>query len=114
MRAYEAMYVLRPDLSEEQIAQDVERFNRLIQEQGGEVEQVNRWGKRRLAYEVKKFREGYYVLLHFRGHPEAARELERVFRISEDVIRYLIVRRPEKAVKASQPVGEAALEAGEG
>lgn len=107
MRAYEAMYVLRPDLEEEQLAAAIERFGSLIREQGGEVEQVNRWGKRRLAYEVKKFREGYYVLLHFRGRPEAARELERVFRISEDVIRYLITRRPEKAVREAAKGGAA-------
>ena len=97
MRAYEAMYVLRPDLDEEQINADIERFNQLVREQGGEVEQVSRWGRRRLAYEVKKFREGYYVLLHFRGQPAACRELERVFKISDHVIRYLIVRRVEKA-----------------
>ncbi|MCR4420746.1 MAG: 30S ribosomal protein S6 [Clostridia bacterium] len=104
MRAYEVMYVLRPDLEEEEIAAQIERFNRLIQEEGGEVEQVSRWGKRRLAYEVNRFREGYYVLLHFRSRPAAARELERVFKISDQVIRYLIVRRPEKAAaKPQQP-----------
>lgn len=99
MRAYEVMYVLRPNLDEEQITAQIERFNQLIRDQGGEVEQVSRWGKRRLAYEVKKFREGYYVLVYFRGRPQAAQELERVFKISDDVIRYLITRRVEKAAR---------------
>lgn len=99
MRAYEVIYILRPNLDEEQITAEVDRFTNLITGQGGEIEQVTRWGKRRLGYEIKKFMEGFYILTHFRGEPRVAEELDRVFKISENILHHLIVRRPEKAVQ---------------
>lgn len=92
MRNYESMYILHPELTEEAINQHVEKFTNVIVEQGGVVEKTDLWGKRRLAYEVKKLKEGYYVLVLFQGEPATAQELERVFKITETVIRYLIVR----------------------
>ncbi|HHP51601.1 MAG TPA: 30S ribosomal protein S6 [Moorella mulderi] len=96
MRQYEVVYVLRPDLEAEKIAALVERFKNLVTDQGGEVLEISQWGKRRLAYEIKKFREGYYVLMKFKGKPQVAQELDRVLRITEDVIRFLIAKE-EKA-----------------
>ncbi len=93
MRAYELMYIIRPDLDDEAINDVIEKFNQLIANNGGEVVNVNRWGKRRLAYEVKDFKEGIYMLVHFNGEPATERELERVLKISDDVIRYLITRK---------------------
>lgn len=92
MRNYEALYIIKPELEEEKIAAVVEKFKQLIVDNGGEVTQLEEWGKRKLAYEVKKYREGYYVLMNFKSSVEAARELERIFKISDDVIRYLLVR----------------------
>ncbi|WP_028308968.1 30S ribosomal protein S6 [Desulfitibacter alkalitolerans] len=92
MRNYECMYILHPELSEEELNQHVEKFTSIITDQGGLVEKTDLWGRRRLAYEVKKLKEGYYVLVLFQGEPAAAQELERVFKITETVIRYLIVR----------------------
>ncbi|MGI6065268.1 MAG: 30S ribosomal protein S6 [Bacillota bacterium] len=95
MRAYEAMYIIRPDLDEEKIQATIEKYSSLIQNNGGELVKVDPWGKRRLAYEVKKFREGYYVLVYFKGTQETPAELERNFKISDDVIRYIVVREEE-------------------
>lgn len=92
MRNYEALYIIKPELEEEQIAAVVEKYKQLVADNGGQVTQVEEWGKRKLAYEVKKYREGYYVLMNFKGTVETANELDRIFRISDDVIRYLLVR----------------------
>jgi small subunit ribosomal protein S6 len=87
------MYIIRPDLDEEAINNVVEKYSQLITNNGGEVVTSNRWGKRRLAYEVKDFKEGIYMLMQFNGEPATERELERVLKISDDVIRHLIIRK---------------------
>lgn len=101
MRSYEALFVIRPDLEAEQTQAVIDKFTNLITQNGGEVVQVDKWGKKRLAYEVRKFREGYYVLLQFKGTPAVAQELERVFKITDEVIRYMITRLEEKASSAN-------------
>jgi len=95
MRKYETLYVLQPMLEEEAIKALVERFATLITEQGGQVEKVDEWGKRRLAYPIEDFREGYYVLMTFTADANTPQELERVYKITDGVIRYLIVREDE-------------------
>ena len=95
MRNYEAMYVLRPEMDEEQINAAIEKFSDIITANGGEVTKVEQWGKRRLAYEVEKLREGYYVLCYFNGNTELPKELERNFKISDRVIGFLVVREGE-------------------
>lgn len=92
MRNYEVMYIQRTDVEEEKRKSNVERFHSIITERGGEIEKVNDMGKRRLAYEIDKNRDGYYVLTNFKANPDAVNELERIMKISDDVIRYLIVR----------------------
>lgn len=92
MRNYECMYILHPEMPEQENSQLIERFKNIIIDQGGVMTKMDLWGKRRLAYEVKKIKEGYYVLLLFQSEPVAVQELERVFKITENVIRYLIVR----------------------
>lgn len=92
MRNYELMYIQRPELEEEKRTSNTERFNAIITNSGGEIENSEDMGKRRLAYEIDKNREGYYVLTNFKAEPEAVSELERIMKISDDVIRYLIVR----------------------
>ena len=96
MRKYEVMYIQRPELEEEKRKSNVERFNAIITDRGGEIVKLNEMGKRRLAYEIDKNRDGYYVLTNFQANPEAVNELERIMKISDDVIRYLIVREDEK------------------
>lgn len=93
MRPYETLFVLKPDLEEEAINAAIEKFVNLIQQNQGVVEQVNRWGRKRMAYEIKKYRDGYYILILFKSEPAAAKELDRVFRLSDEVLRHIIVRR---------------------
>ncbi len=92
MRKYETMYVLRPDLEAEKTQELVQRFNDVVTNQQGEIEEVSEWGKRRLAYEIEGHREGHYVLMHYSADTDVSKELERLFRISDDVIRYLTTR----------------------
>lgn len=95
MRKYETMFILNIGLSKEQLPEKVERFTSVITNNGGQIEKLAEWGKRRLAYEVNKQREGYYFLVNFTAEPTVAKELERVFRISEDVVRYTVFRLDE-------------------
>ncbi|ADY57614.1 SSU ribosomal protein S6P [Syntrophobotulus glycolicus DSM 8271] len=89
MKAYEVLYIIRPDLDEEQTKAQVTRFADIVNANGGSELKVEEWGKRRLAYEVKKFNEGYYVLMNFNGEANTVQELERVMKISDTAIRFL-------------------------
>ena len=90
MRKYEVMYIVRPDVEEQAVQAAVEKFQGIINN-GGEVTKQDIMGKRRLAYEIKKYREGFYVLVHFNATPEVVAELLRVMKITDEVLRYLIV-----------------------
>ncbi|CAM3757824.1 MULTISPECIES: 30S ribosomal protein S6 [Paenibacillus] len=89
MRKYEVMYIIRPDIEQEAVQAAVEKFQGVISN-GGEITKHEVMGKRRLAYEIKKFRDGIYVLVNFNATPEVVSELERLMKISDEVIRYLI------------------------
>lgn len=92
MNAYEAMYIIHPAIEEEARKELVERFSSLITANGGTIDSVDEWGKRRLAYPINDLSEGSYVLMKFQANPELPHELERNFLIQESVIRYLVVR----------------------
>ncbi len=92
MTNYEAMFILRPDLEEEKVAEIMDRFRALVENRGGEVIRLEKWGKRRLAYEIQHLREGLYIILRFKGNTEIVQELDRVFKISDEIIRHMIVR----------------------
>lgn len=87
---YEAVYIMNPALSEEQIAALVAKFKSIV-EADGSVTEVNEWGKRRLAYPINDLMEGYYVLMSFTAAAAIPAELDRIFRITEGVIRSMIV-----------------------
>lgn len=93
MNKYEAMYIIHPTVEDEARAALVERFSGLVVQSGGNVEKIEDWGKRKLAYEIQDMTEGHYILMHFEANSELPRELERNFKINEPVIRYLIVRK---------------------
>jgi small subunit ribosomal protein S6 len=93
LRPYEILFVLKPDLEEEATTAAIDRFANLIQQNQGSVEQISRWGKRRLAYEIAGYREGYYTLILFQGEPATAKELDRVMLLTDEVLRHIIVRR---------------------
>lgn len=87
---YEVVFILNPNLSEEATATLVEKFKALI-ESKGTLNEVNEWGKRHLAYPINDLNEGYYVLMTFTSTPDLPAELDRVLRITEGVMRSLIV-----------------------
>ncbi|USB33251.1 30S ribosomal protein S6 [Paenibacillus sp. YPG26] len=91
MRKYEVMYIIRPDLEQEALQAVVEKFQGIIQN-GGEITKHDVLGKRRLAYEINKIRDGVYVLVNFTATPDVIDELERILKISDEVIRYLITK----------------------
>ncbi|WP_299491937.1 30S ribosomal protein S6 [Acaryochloris sp. IP29b_bin.137] len=92
MTAYETMYILRPDLGEEQLDQAINKYQDLLKDQGVEAIDTQHRGKRRLAYEIQNFREGIYVQMNYNGQGHAIAKLEREMRISENVIRYLTIK----------------------
>ncbi|KZL93036.1 30S ribosomal protein S6 [Clostridium magnum] len=92
MRKYETIFILHPSLDEEAVKANVEKFKGVIENGGGVIENVDFWGKRKLAYEINKVGEGYYTLVHFDANPELPKELDRVFRISDAVVRHIIVK----------------------
>ena len=91
---YELMYIINPNLSEEETAAVVEKFKALV-EQNGTVEEMEEMGKRKLAYEINYISEGYYVLVKFTSGPDFPAELDRVLGITDGILRSLITRRPE-------------------
>ncbi|WP_018754174.1 30S ribosomal protein S6 [Paenibacillus terrigena] len=92
MRKYEVMYIIRTDIEQEVVQAAVEKFQGIVSNGGGEITKHDVLGKRRLAYEIKKFRDGHYVLVNFTAEPAVVAELERVMKISDEVIRYLITQ----------------------
>ena len=87
---YEVVYILDPNLNEETTTAMVEKFKALV-EQNGTLTEIDQWGKRRLAYPINDLNEGYYVLMSFSSKPEFPRELDRILRITDGVMRSLIV-----------------------
>jgi len=89
---YETIFVLHPELTEEDVEANIQSTVQLLEGKGAEIIRIDRGGKRRLAYVMRKQRYGYYNLIHFRTTPEPLPELERMYRLSERVLRYLTVR----------------------
>ena len=90
-RKYEAVYILNPALGEEAVVATAEKLQTLI-ETSATIEKLDVWGRRRLAYEIKNQKEGYYVLVNFSSEAEFPKELERVLKITDGVMRYLVIR----------------------
>ncbi len=122
--SYETLFVIKPDLSEEATEAVMNKFTTLITDNGGTIENVNVWGKRRLAYPIEKHVEGYYVLVNFKSEATLPLELNRVFGITDEILRNIVVRSdgyvapvaeekaPEAAPAAEEaPVAEAEAEA---
>src|SRR5436305_15350098 len=113
LRDYEVLYIVRADFDDEKVQDAVKRVNTLIERSGGTVERTNLWGKRKLAYEVKHQKEGAYVLQDFQLEPTRVPELESSLKITEEVLRHLVVRKPEKAAPVTAvapPPAEVVLE----
>lgn len=98
MRNYEVIYIIKTSVDTEQIPAVVEKYKQLLESNGGEIVKIEEWGKRRLAYEVNKNREGYYVLMNVKSSTSACQELERILKIDEVILKYLIIRLEEEKV----------------
>ena len=95
LREYELLYILKPSAPEDQLTASIEKISGLVANYGGEVYEVLNtapWGRRRMAYEIDRLQDGFYVVNHLRLDPTQADELERQLKISEDVIRHLLTR----------------------
>ena len=98
MNKYEVVYIIDPAVEEEARKALIARFNELITGNGGSVDKVEEWGKKRLAYAIDYKTEGYYVLVNFQAEAELPKELERNLQISDSVIRYQVIRQIERKV----------------
>ena len=94
MNKYESVIIVNPNLDEAGLKALEEKFTGLINE-NGKVESVENIGKKRLAYEIKKFKEGIYMIFSFEANPDSIKELERVYRITDDVIKFIVVRKED-------------------
>ena len=110
--SYETLFAVSGNLVEEDCKALVEKFVNLVKENASDVT-VNEWGKRRFAYPINYVTEGYYVLVTFKSEPSFPLELERVFGITEGVLRYMTTAKIEKASEAKAPVAEANEDAAE-
>ncbi|MGJ8463765.1 30S ribosomal protein S6 [Staphylococcus haemolyticus] len=93
MRTYEIMYVVRPNIEEDAKKAVVERFNGILASERSEVLEEKDWGKRRLAYEIEDFKEGFYNIVRIKtDNNRATDEFQRLAKISDDIIRYIVIR----------------------
>ena len=105
---YETMYILRPDIAEEEVNKHIEKYNKLLENMGGKILDSQMRGKRRLAYTIAKNREGIYVQLSHQGDGQHIEKIEKAMRLSEDVIRYMTIKQegplptPKPKIKPSE------------
>lgn len=92
---YETMYILRPDLGDEAVDQAIDKYQTILKENGAEILETQHRGKRRLAYEIAKHREGVYVQMNYKADGSQIAPMERAMRLSTEVIRYLTVKQEE-------------------
>ncbi|HEX3622992.1 MAG TPA: 30S ribosomal protein S6 [Acidimicrobiales bacterium] len=106
MRPYEVMIIFDPTLEEDVVRAEVDRATALIRSKGGNPGRVERWGKRRLSYEIRRQREGAYVVLEAEAEPSVMSDLDRALTLTDGVLRHKVVRMPEKATGTpARPLG---------
>jgi len=98
VRYYEVVYVIAPDKTDEQNQAIIDKYTNLIVNQGGTIDRTDVWERRRLAYEINGYNEGIYIVTTFHALPKVEAELRRVFRISEDTLRSIVIRPDEETV----------------
>ena len=114
MREYETVFVLHPSYEEKEVEAEIQALTDLIAAGGGSVLEIDRWGRRRLAYEIKKAHEGIYTLIHWEGGPQAPDEIKRRFRLNERMLRYMTVFSEGPLAPPVRAEGEGAAPAAEG
>ena len=96
MRRYETIFILRPSLNENEINTTIDNTTSIITADGGQIIEADRWGMKKLAYQIKKESQGFYVYLDYSGTPDAVAEMERKFRIDDAVLRYMSIKTAEE------------------
>ena len=96
MKFYETMFILKPTLVEEEIKTQITFFKDVISKNGGEIETCLDMGMRNLAYEIKKNKRGYYYVIYFKAQPQLIKEIERNYRINENVLRFIVIKYENK------------------
>jgi small subunit ribosomal protein S6 len=109
-RIYEVLFIADPNLSEPDVDKLTETVQGFAEKEGARTQKVEKWGKKRLAYDVRKHREGYYVLLVLEGRPEMVHELERRMRVTDGVVKFITVRVDEDLRKAERRKAQRAVE----
>ena len=93
MRDYELLYIIKTEVGEEQTQAVIDSYNGILEGEGATVEKVDKWGKRKLAYTIdKKYTDGFYVLVNFKGEANAVDEVDRLMKIDENLLRHMITR----------------------
>lgn len=106
-RDYELGFILNPEVNEEQTGAVLTRITQVVTNYDGQVVRVNQWGRRRMAYPIEHHRDGYYIFMDMILTPETVAELDRTLKVSEDVLRHMVIRRDPKAVKKEREDFEA-------
>jgi small subunit ribosomal protein S6 len=110
-RNYETIFILRPTLNDQEISEAIESYRDLLVREGAEMYRHEDLGKKKLAYEIRHFQNGHYAIFQYRAKPSAVNELERTFKISEDLLRYLTVKIDSAPEPEPEVVPEAEPEA---
>ena len=100
MQQYELMVILDPEVDERSVAPSLDKFLNVIRNDGGTIEKIDIWGRRRLAYEIQKKSEGIYAVVNFTSTPETAAELDRVLNLNESVMRTKIIRPEDQKISS--------------
>ena len=100
MRAYELMVIIDPEVEERTVEPSLDKFLNVVRNEGGTIDKVDIWGRRRLAYEIKKKAEGIYAVVNFTASPAAAAELDRQLGLNETILRTKIIRPEDQKVVA--------------
>ncbi|MBP2655928.1 MAG: rpsF [Firmicutes bacterium] len=95
MNKYEVMFIVKP-AEEEAVEAVFAKFENLIKNNGGNIDKIDRWGKRRLAYELKDFADGVYFIIYFTAEPNVIKELDRVMKITDEILRHMVIKQDEK------------------
>ena len=104
MKRYETIYIANPNLEDDSLKEVIAKFSDVIEKKRGSVVKIDDWGKRKLAYEVKRFDKGHYVLVDFLGFPEAVTELERTLKLDDRILKYLTVKIEDDVEPTDVPV----------
>jgi small subunit ribosomal protein S6 len=109
MNLYETAFILKPTLTPDETQARIAMFKDIITNQGGEICAMDEWGSKKLAYKIEKFERGYYVIIYFKAPGKAILELERVYTITEDILRFITIKYSRQAeIKAWQKMADKA------